>query len=231
MIPMPGSVKGYKLSESYKNIKKFKIGFKYNNEQILKHLKAFGLPKKGRILDVGCGTGHFIKIAEQYGYECYGNENAPDVEEFFDTEHLKRMYIGDFLNTYIPLDFFDAIVIIQTIEHLLDPLETIKKALTLLKKDSLLYIETPNFSSLGRKIRGMNWQNCFGGHLWYFTENNLKRLIKDAGGYSIKIWTFFKSLSLNSYGPIVHLINTYINFIITPLGIGNTLACIVKRTF
>ncbi|NQE45998.1 Ubiquinone biosynthesis O-methyltransferase [ANME-1 cluster archaeon GoMg2] len=112
--------------------------------------------ESGRLLDLGCGLGFFLRYAEKY-YETYGI----DLSHFGIKEAKKRcnteMVVGS--ATYIPFkdNYFDVITCFDLLEHMENPKDAIAECYRLLKDDGLLVITTPNISSNGLKWKKEKW--------------------------------------------------------------------------
>lgn len=101
-----------------------------------------------RILDVGCGSGLFlghlrscIPSAELFGYELNANYIKLLAEQGFSILPSKQCQIARSLAGQ-PL--FDAVCILQTLEHTEDPVQFLRTFIALLKPGGLLIVTTPN---------------------------------------------------------------------------------------
>jgi len=93
-----------------------------------------------------------------------------------------QCYMGDFLNLNITETPIDIIMFRGVIEHVVDPKETLYKASTLLSDDGLLYItSTPNLDSVCAEVYRGYWNMVGPDHLFYFNENILSGVLKQAG--------------------------------------------------
>lgn len=103
---------------------------------------------KGRaLLDVGCGAGQFLQMANAKGWEVLGLD--------FDNANLKRLaeknlpvQAADFLKWKGDGKSFDAITMWDAFEHFSKPRDALKQCRRLLKKDGLLLIACPKENSL-----------------------------------------------------------------------------------
>lgn len=159
----------------------------------LKQLKNFG-KKSGRLLDVGCGEGFFLKAATREGWEAIGIEISSSHKP--PTEDCLYVIQEDILKVDLEENSFDAITFYDVLEHLPYPDEALKKSWTLLKKDGILVIRVPNekFLRLKMKIISTFFNNDFvlkkinfsilgyyapETHLYNFNQETLKKLLKN----------------------------------------------------
>jgi SAM-dependent methyltransferase len=139
-----------------------------------------------KILDWGCGDGAFINLLRASGLHCVGIDA-------YKTES-NDPYI---LNTTIEkADFpdasFDIITCFHVLEHLPDPLNSIKHALRLLKKGGKLIVEVPNLDAIGFRMFKRNWQPLeIPTHLNHFTPVTLQKVFESAGESEVIKKEFF----------------------------------------
>ena len=86
-------------------------------------------PQKGTLLDIGCGAGFFLNCAKERGWDCHGLEILPEyikyARENFALENIRLESLDDSLS-FEP-NTFDVITLWDLIEHLRNPLESLKK--------------------------------------------------------------------------------------------------------
>lgn len=76
------------------------------------------------------------------------------------------------------------------LEHLRDPAHELNEVLRILRPLGTLYLTTPNFRSLSRRILGDRWRIVeYPEHLMYFSPRPLSRLLDDVGLRPRRIWT------------------------------------------
>ncbi|OWV92194.1 methyltransferase [Rhizobium sp. R635] len=155
------------------------------NRKRLKGVVAH-LPLRGRILDVGCGNGELL-IALR--------EARPDLELFgldwhFPAETrsaLERQGIAvieaPLEAAELPPEPFDLIVMLQLIEHLWEPEESLRRLVRALAKDGRLLIETPNTDGWDRRLfAGGAWGGYyFPRHLNLYNFERLADLLRRVG--------------------------------------------------
>ena len=114
------------------------------NTYWLRTLLKYRLPL-GKTLELGCAHGGFVALMRQCGFDASGLELSPWLVEYARTTFDIPMLEGALENQSLPENSFDVIVLMDVLEHLPDPVGTMSKALSLLKPDGLLLIQTPNY--------------------------------------------------------------------------------------
>lgn len=115
--------------------------------------------KEGNWLDVGCGTGEFLKYLQEIGkWNLYGLEPIENVastaEKKLGFPIIKSTFES---STQFKDEFFDVITMWEVIEHLFDPVAAIGKAANLLKPGGVLVMSTPNLNAIDRSVFGDYW--------------------------------------------------------------------------
>ncbi|MGG6461888.1 class I SAM-dependent methyltransferase [Solilutibacter silvestris] len=140
----------------------------------------------GRLLDVGCGDGGFLALARQGGWSVEGIDFDEGGVAAARSRGLSVRLGG--IDLFDNSDErFDVITISHVIEHVHDPLETLRCIYRLLKPGGMLWLETPNINSLGAKRFGVDW---FGldppRHLVLFNRDSLSQALREVGFRSIR---------------------------------------------
>lgn len=170
----------YEYFHRAKNIEQEEEG----NSAQEKKVKIVERLKKGRrVLDIGCGKGEFLYKMQNKGWEVFGVEASPIISTCTREKlGIKHIYNQDLLNLTLPEDFFDVVTLWHVIEHLPDPLGTLKKINRLLKEDGALIIDCPNFNSLTRRVFREKWYPLdLPRHFYQFTPKTLKRMLELIG--------------------------------------------------
>jgi SAM-dependent methyltransferase len=125
-----------------------------------------------RVFDFGCGFGSFLDLFKAGGWHTAGLEPGREAREFAVAQH--QMY------DEIPGDErFDLIIVSHVLEHLLDPLETLKQLAGLLPENGLVYAAVPCLSRLNLHRNASAVFN--GAHLYAFTARSLANLLALSG--------------------------------------------------
>ncbi len=142
----------------------------------------FNKKNKGKILDIGTGTGIFLTKFEENGWDVVGTELS--LFAFKNTSNMYKidMKEGDFLRLKFEKADFDVITLNHVLEHLYSPRKTLLKVNKKLKSGGLLVITLPNIDSLGFRIFGGNWHALQPPrHLYQFTPITLTKLLENSG--------------------------------------------------
>lgn len=110
----------------------------------LKTLMKFRLAPSN-VVEIGCAHGSFVALLRQVGYQAIGVEMSPWVVEFGRKTFAIPIEVGPVENLDIPVGSLDAIALMDVIEHLPDPIATMRHCLDLLRPDGILLIQTPEF--------------------------------------------------------------------------------------
>jgi SAM-dependent methyltransferase len=136
----------------------------------------------GRLLDVGCGNGGFIRAiaAELPGWDLTGLEPSSNAVDNCRAQGLKvqRGALGD--NT-LGAELFDAISLVSVLEHLADPFASLTWCRNRLKKGGLIFLEVPNSLQPELSLTGFFSLE----HLAHFTPGSITRLLQHQGFYQV----------------------------------------------
>jgi SAM-dependent methyltransferase len=147
----------------------------------------------GTLLDVGAGTGIFMHLARERGWRPDGVDICPLTAEKAATEFGLRIAVGPFEHLSFDGRRFDAAAMLDVLEHVLDPLATLRKVHTLLRPGAALAIAVPNQRCLltllvgayarmgGPASQGLLGRLYVPPHLHYFTPKTLRRMVELAG--------------------------------------------------
>ncbi|MCT7972015.1 class I SAM-dependent methyltransferase [Laspinema olomoucense] len=167
-------------------------------KSVLTSLKP--LVKGQKMLDVGCGEGQFVDVALRCGWDASGIELSDSAVAICQNFGLPVQKI-DLFDQTLETNSFDLITLSEVIEHISHPAPFIARTAQLLKPEGLLYLTTPNFDSLDRRILGADWRVIHREHLSYFTPSTLKYLIENNTNLKV-FYIETKHFSLESIGRL-----------------------------
>jgi SAM-dependent methyltransferase len=131
-------------------------------EEEAKYLEGF---KPGRVLDVGCARGAFLKLLRDKGWEVYGMDYSDE-----GNPHNLDLRYGDLQDIQYPSAYFDVVTAWAVFEHLHDPMRYFKEVARILKPGGHFIFLVTNINSL--------WSRYGHGedvprHLYFFSEKTL----------------------------------------------------------
>jgi SAM-dependent methyltransferase len=138
-----------------------------------------GSSEKGAFFEIGAGTGFLNLFALARGWEASGIEtSAPAVKVARD--HMRTVVDHSTLETYMTDKKFDAIVMVEVLEHFIDPVAAIEHLRRFAKQRTVVFGTTPNTDSL-------HWQQSDQDiyqpedHIFLFNKESLQRLAQRTG--------------------------------------------------
>jgi SAM-dependent methyltransferase len=161
------------------------------------YLSRIKLLTDGRkILDVGAATGFFLQLAKRSGFDPYGIEISPYAADVATNKGIP-MTVGTLVD--VPeLKRFDVITMLDVIEHVSNPIETIRAAHHVLIEGGLLIINTPDKGSLYARSLGMRWHLIVPPeHLFYFNRTNMRLMLEKNGFEVLSVSTIGKRFTLS----------------------------------
>jgi 2-polyprenyl-3-methyl-5-hydroxy-6-metoxy-1,4-benzoquinol methylase len=147
----------------------------------------------GRLLDVGCGSGGFLREMHRLGgWQVQGIEIDPDMVRFAQAElgldvSQTRLEEADF-----PDHAFDVVTMWDVLEHMHDPLTVLREIRRILRPGGLVICSTPNVASLDAAIFGRYWIGFdVPRHLYTFSPSTLPALLRKAALDVERVFCFY----------------------------------------
>lgn len=141
-------------------------------------------PAAIRLLDVGCSSGAFLHTACRLGYQAEGVEPSADAAQTAREAGLK-VFTGYLEQANFPDATFDAITLIEIVEHLRDALGLMRECARILKPGGVVLVTTPNAHSWTARAMGSRWAgfnlNAMGGHISFFNPHSIALLAARSG--------------------------------------------------
>jgi len=128
------------------------------------------------LLDIGCGTGDFLKAAKTAGWNISGVEPDVSARSIASSKTKTEIHNLEYLLKLKP-NSFDAITMWHVLEHVPNLEEHINLLSRLIKKEGTIIIAVPNYKSFDAQHYGATWAAYdVPRHLWHFSRNSIQRL-------------------------------------------------------
>lgn len=145
-------------------------------EHLRRHCRA------GRVLDVGCGMGYFLREAAQRGYGTKGVEISSQAAALGRSRFGLDIVTGDLSSAALPASAFDAVTFWQSLEHMHAPADALREAHRLLVQGGILAVAVPNTASVQASLFGARWYHLeVPRHLYHFDPASLGALAEACG--------------------------------------------------
>jgi len=164
----------------------------------LEEISRFHGAQRGRLLEIGCGDGDFLALAEAAGWQVTGVEYAAAACEVA-RGRLKQgeVLCGELEGLGLPGEQFDLCVISDVVEHVRVPLRFLREIHRVLKPGGTLFIATPSIDSWSARFMKQNWMEFKVEHLTYFNRQTLQTALFKSGFRDIIVQPGWKILSFD----------------------------------
>lgn len=177
----------------------------------LRGLLRYRLPP-ARILELGSAHGGYVAMMRWAGFDATGLDLSPEIvagaRGRFDVPVLE----GPLESQDIAPESLDAIVLMDVMEHLGDPKETLRRCLSLLKPNGLIILQTPQYRE-GKSLARMEKDNdpflrmlTPDQHLYLFSKSSVRQLFRELGvehvTFEPAIFSFYDMALVASRAPL-----------------------------
>ncbi len=159
----------------------------------------------GRLLEVGCAYGFFLREARRT-FEVEGIDVSREAVAAARQQLHLSVHCGSF--TELPVERpFDVVCMWDTIEHLIKPDAYVIKARQVLRDGGYLFLTTGDIGSLLARLQGRRWRMIHPPtHLHYFSRVTLTRLLERSGFRVVGI----KQLGIyRQMGSMLHMVSLF----------------------
>ncbi|HOK39867.1 MAG TPA: class I SAM-dependent methyltransferase [bacterium] len=174
----------------------------------------------GKLLDIGCYTGFFLKLAKTKNFIVKGIEPSK-----WAANYAKSILNLDVINTnifdYQPFEKFDVITMWDVIEHLPNINDVFIKCNKMLNDKGIIAFSTHNIDSFASKLLKSNYPFIMRMHISHFSFKTIKYLLNKTGFNIVRIEEHNRYLKLdyfldrlNSYLPYFKRLTLFIKNIL-----------------
>jgi len=167
-------------------------------ESILRTVEGWHRP--GRLLEIGSQVGILLHAAEQRGWEAYGIEPSNWAVDTGRAHFGVNLAHGSLEDADFDSGRFDCIVMVDVLEHLIDPLAALQRLHPWLAKNGILVLSTVNMDTIIAKLLGTRWPGFMDMHLSYFTTKSLREFLRRSSFEWITDRPDSRSFSLGYFG-------------------------------
>lgn len=140
-----------------------------------------------RILELGCAAGSFLRSLKGKGWHLYGVEPVKTPARHAREVSEAEVFCGTIKEAKYPSNFFDAVFAWMTVEHLVDPLETLNEVYRVLNKNAYFVFSIPNAGSWEWSVFKNRWYGLqVPFHFYHFTPKTISMLL-DKTGFRIEM--------------------------------------------
>lgn len=158
------------IEKIYQYVKKYMLQKKIN--LIHKYIK-----NKGKILDIGAGTGDFLKIAQENGWKITGIEPERKARNRAGEKGVSLEENQEKIN-----DKYDVITMWHVLEHIPDLENQIIFLKNHLTDNGILVIAVPNYKSKDAQIYKQFWAAFdVPRHIWHFSKKSIQLIFEEKG--------------------------------------------------
>ncbi len=138
-------------------------------------------PHVRSLLDVGAAAGLLVKLARDRGLEAEGVEPSESLVATAKRLHGVELRKGSIPNAALAGRRFDAVFLVDVIEHVADPVGLLRSAAELVAPGGILLVVTPDVASHAQKLLGDRWWHFRLAHVGYFDASSLALACERAG--------------------------------------------------
>jgi len=202
----------YPLKFSKTEIDRLNVLKKYLNEK-----------NELKILDFGSGYGTTaIALKKLFNSYVTAIDSSKLIIEMCQKYHPEIEWIcSNTIPDHFQPSSYDVVTMFHILEHILNPQEIMCKVAKILKPDGFLLIEVPNFNSMMRKIKRMNWIFVVDHHVNYFSKKNLKLFIEKFGFTLVDV-EYRRTFAINENQSWKEPLKKFLCY----LGFGDILRCL-----
>jgi len=148
-----------------------------NGDERINERKARFIKRRrpGTLLDVGCGSGSFLKHMKARGWDVHGLELSPIP---FKEDDCCKVLNSDLKEAAFGERTFDVITAWSVLEHMYDPASFLSEAGRVIKEDGELIILVPNIENTAARVLK---SDDVPRHLYMFSKKTIGELLSRAG--------------------------------------------------
>jgi 2-polyprenyl-3-methyl-5-hydroxy-6-metoxy-1,4-benzoquinol methylase len=169
------------FSEKFQTLTGFSTTQVDNNNKFKLSILSNLFHRPGKVIEVGPGVGLFADKLFQKGHEITLIEHSRDLVNLLRNKNKFIVYEGEFETMTIKNNMFDLFVSLHVIEHVVDPVQHLSKAIEIVKPGGYALIATPNARSWQQRLFPLFSPNFDSAHLRVYSLDSLKTSCEKVG--------------------------------------------------
>lgn len=207
-----------------------------NKAELKTRLKLINdyFPSRGKLLEIGCAAGFFLKTAKDDGWDAKGIEVSEYAASYGRSTLGLDIKCADIDSLEPGQEQFDAVVMWDVIEHLKDPFGLVRTVRSLLRPGGTLFLSTGDTEGLNARIFGKDWfllEPPY--HIWYFSRRNCS-IFLERNGYKVRSCSldgnFLDNGPRNARSVFKLFKKAGANRILSRLNLGNVFYMVAEKT-
>lgn len=169
-----------------------------NAGRLLKRLERWQRP--GKLLEIGSSVGILLEAARRRGWDAHGIEASRWAVEAGKARYGVDLRVGTIESTVQPAGQMDCVIMVDVLEHLVDPQAALEHCRHWLAPGGILAVTTVNMTAPMARLMGSRWPGFMDMHLTYFSPVCLRAMFQRAGLASVWLGPASRRLSLGYVG-------------------------------
>jgi len=155
-------------------------------------------PARGKLVEVGSSLGFLLAAFREDGWDVTGVEPDPHTSRYANRKMCIKTINATLEAAALPDSSVDAVIMLHVIEHVPDPVATLREIHRILKPGGHLILETPRYDTLMFRLLGKRERSLScDGHIFFFTTETLRNACVAAGLAWDKVDYTGRSLTLD----------------------------------
>ncbi|GED68914.1 hypothetical protein BRE01_26160 [Brevibacillus reuszeri] len=160
-------------------------------------------PAKGKLLEIGPGTGEMLYLAREAGWQVIGVEPSPAscayAHDRYGLQLIHSLWDASVLDEELK-GSFDAIVFWHVLEHISNPKQYLEELKEFLKPGGKILFSVPNKKSFTNELLGV-YSPLYteSDHLFHYSRNNLQSLLQQGAWQVLTIFSREETNRLESH--------------------------------
>lgn len=165
----------------------------------------------GKVLDIGTAGGTFLAAAQRRGWIPVGIEPNKWLCDWGKRRYGVDIRQGTLDQQHFTPGSFDVVTLWDVLEHVPDPTKTLTDVAAMVKPGGHLVVNYPDMGSWIARLMGKRWVFVLNVHLYYFTQQTMKKLLDKVGFDVVRVKPHLQTLSLGYLCFRMHAYNRFLS--------------------